>query len=73
MYGNFNNYVIDESTKLIYNENYNVLTNTMLLKQGFYNYKYVVVNNNGTLDEGAISGNFYQTENNYKVLYIIEI
>ena len=68
VYGNFNNYVIDESTKLIYNQTYNVLTNTMLLKQGFYNYKYVVVNNNGTLDEGAISGNFYQTENNYKVI-----
>ncbi len=68
VYGNFNNYVIDESTKLIYNETYNVLTNTMLLKQGFYNYKYVVVNNDGTLNEGAISGNFYQTENNYKVI-----
>lgn len=68
LYGNFNNYVIDESTKLIYNETYNILTNTMLLKQGFYNYKYVVVNNDGTLNEGGISGNFYQTENNYKVI-----
>lgn len=68
LYGNFNNYVIDESTKLIYNETYNILTNTMLLKQGFYNYKYVVVNNDGTLNEGGVSGNFYQTENNYKVI-----
>jgi len=40
----------------------------LLLKQGFYNYKYVVVNADGTLNEGAISGNFDQTENNYKVL-----
>jgi len=40
----------------------------MLLKQGFYNYKYVVVNKDGTVDENAISGNFYQTENNYKVI-----
>ncbi|TYA90829.1 DUF5103 domain-containing protein, partial [Seonamhaeicola marinus] len=24
--------------------------------------------NNNTVNEGAISGNFYQTENNYKVL-----
>jgi len=39
-----------------------------LLKQGFYNYKYVVIENNNTLNEGAISGNFYQTENNYKVV-----
>jgi hypothetical protein len=39
------------------------------LKQGFYNYKYVTVDKiTGHIDEGAISGNFWQTENNYKVL-----
>lgn len=68
VYGNFNNYVIDESTKLMYDERHNVLRNAMLLKQGFYNYKFVTVNSNGSLNEGAISGNFYQTENNYKVI-----
>lgn len=68
VYGNFNNYVIDESTKLIYDERHNVLRNAILLKQGFYNYKFVTVNSNGSLNEGAISGNFYQTENNYKVI-----
>ncbi|WP_372753846.1 DUF5103 domain-containing protein [Mariniflexile sp.] len=68
VYGNFNNYVIDESTKLIYDDTHNIFRNTMLLKQGFYNYKFVVVNKDGSLDEGAISGNFYQTENNYKVI-----
>ena len=40
----------------------------MLLKQGFYNYKYVVVDRDDTLLEGAISGNFDETENNYKVI-----
>ncbi len=68
VYGNFNNYVIDESTKLIYDEYNNIYTNAQLLKQGFYSYKYVIVDNDNTLNEGAISGNFYQTENNYKVL-----
>ena len=43
-------------------------TNQMLLKQGFYNYKYVVVNRDGTIDYGAISGNYWQTENDYTVL-----
>ena len=37
-------------------------------KQGFYNYKYVTLDNNGNLNEGAISGNHWQTENNYKVI-----
>ncbi|WP_445732342.1 type IX secretion system plug protein [Mariniflexile sp.] len=68
VYGNFNNYVIDESTRLLYDQRSNVLKNAILLKQGFYNYKYVVVNKDGSLNEGAISGNFYQTENNYKVI-----
>lgn len=68
VYGNFNNYVIDESTKLIYDEQHQVFKNQLLLKQGFYNYKYVVINKDGSLNEGAISGNFYQTENNYKVV-----
>ena len=67
IYGNFNNYAIDESTKMIYDEYNQVFTKPILLKQGFYNYKYIVVNND-KLDEGAISGNFYQTENNYKVI-----
>ncbi len=68
VYGNFNNYVIDDSTKMSFNEERGVYESQILLKQGFYNYKYVVVNDKGALDEGAISGNFDQTENNYKVL-----
>ncbi|WP_242202315.1 type IX secretion system plug protein [Aestuariivivens insulae] len=68
IYGNFNNYVIDESTKLSYDNHTNRYHGALLLKQGFYNYKYVAVNANGIIDEGLISGNFYQTENNYKVL-----
>lgn len=68
VYGNFNNYTIDETTKMTFNTERGVYKNAFLLKQGFYNYKYVVVDKNGKVDEGAISGNFWQAENNYKVL-----
>ena len=68
IYGNFNNYAIDDSTRMIFDEVNNRFINTMLLKQGFYNYKYIVVNDDGTVDDGAVSGDFWQTENNYKVL-----
>lgn len=68
VYGNFNNYTIDETTKMTFNTERGVYKNAILLKQGFYNYKYVVVDKNGKVDEGAISGNFWQAENNYKVL-----
>ena len=68
IYGNFNNYAIDDSTRMIYDEANNRFTNTLLLKQGFYNYKFIVTHADGTFDDGAVSGNFWQTENNYKVL-----
>ena len=68
VYGNFNNYTIDETTKMTFNTERGVYKNAILLKQGFYNYKYVVVDKDGNIDEGAISGNFWQAENNYKVL-----
>ncbi len=68
VYGNFNNYTITENTKMIFNNRTGYYETDLLLKQGFYNYKYVIVDDNGILDEGAISGNFDQTENNYKIL-----
>ncbi len=68
VYGNFNNYAIDESTKMEFDERTGFYHVPLLLKQGFYNYKYVIVDNDGGINEGEISGNFYQTENNYKVL-----
>lgn len=68
VYGNFNNYSLNEDTKMAYNPGTGFYETELRLKQGFYNYKYVVLNTDGTLDEGAVSGNFDQTENNYKVL-----
>jgi len=38
------------------------------LKQGFYNYKYVVVNEYDEISHGEVSGNYDETENDYKVL-----
>ena len=68
VYGGFNNYTIEDSTKMEFNPSTGFYEVSILLKQGFYNYKYVVVDENGHMDEGAISGNYDQTENNYKVL-----
>ncbi|MGZ0016310.1 type IX secretion system plug protein [Yeosuana sp. AK3] len=68
VYGNFNNYSIDDLTKMRHDALDKVFKCSILLKQGFYNYKFVTIDDNGNLNEGGISGNFYQTENNYKVL-----
>ncbi|HLT33699.1 MAG TPA: DUF5103 domain-containing protein [Aquaticitalea sp.] len=68
VYGNFNNYALEPENELLYNPETNLYECAFRMKQGFYNYKYVMVEKNGVLNEGAISGNFWQTENNYKVL-----
>jgi hypothetical protein len=68
LYGNFNNYTLDDSTRLVYDSNNDVYRLRYLLKQGFYNYKYVIKDRNGQVDIGAISGNFDQTENDYTVV-----
>jgi hypothetical protein len=69
VYGNFNAFAIEPLTQMVYNSESGRYECMMRLKQGFYNYKYVVVDRyTGALDEGAISGDFWQTENNYKVL-----
>lgn len=68
VYGNYNNYALDNYNEMTYDYDIGRYKTNFKLKQGFYNYKYVVVNRDGSLDEGRISGNFWQTENNYKVL-----
>ncbi len=68
IYGNFNNWTIDGSTYMKYNPQTDTYQNARLFKQGYYNYKYVLVNRDGTIDGGAVSGDFWQTENEYTVL-----
>lgn len=68
IYGNFNNWTIDGTTFMEYDERGDSYKNTRLFKQGFYNYKYVLVNRDGSIDDETISGNFWQTENDYTVL-----
>jgi hypothetical protein len=68
IYGNFNNWTIDGSTYMKYDATTGSYRNARLFKQGYYNYKYVVVNRDGSIDEGAVSGDFWQTENDYTVI-----
>ena len=68
VYGGFNNFSTNYENKMTYNSKRNVYETTLLMKQGFYNYKYVVLDSDKNLNEGAISGNFDETENNFKVI-----
>lgn len=68
LYGAFNNFELDDSTLMKYNKESGFYENSLLFKQGFYNYKYVLLKEDGFLDEGFISGDFEVTENEYQVL-----
>jgi hypothetical protein len=64
--GMFNNYALTPEYKMDYNAERGVYEKAIMIKQGFTNYQYVVADNAGQIDEkNAVSGNFYQTENNY--------
>ncbi|WP_368050868.1 type IX secretion system plug protein domain-containing protein, partial [Lutibacter sp.] len=66
--GNFNNWQLNDTNKLTYNEQSGLYEGKLLLKQGFYNYQYVTKNQEGIINNSAIDGSFYQTENDYTVL-----
>jgi len=66
--GNFNNWQLNETNKLTFNQESGLYQAKLLLKQGFYNYQYVTKNLEGEINNSAIDGSFYQTENDYTVL-----
>ena len=68
VYGGFNNFATTDENRMVYNSKKGIYETSILMKQGFYNYKYVVVDKDNVLLEGEISGNFDVTENNYKVV-----
>ena len=70
LYGKFSNYELNENYRLIYNPSYEVYERTLLLKQGFYNYKYVWKTEEG-LEKNKISGTHAITENQYLILLYI--
>lgn len=60
---------LDESTKMIFNRERKVYELALLLKQGYYNYQYVLsAPSQKVADEALIEGNHWETENRYTVL-----
>ena len=68
VFGKFNNYDLSEENKMTYNEETGYMELEYPIKQGFYNYKYVLEKEDGTINLNQISGNFHFTENNYLIL-----
>ncbi|HIP47385.1 MAG TPA: DUF5103 domain-containing protein [Lutibacter sp.] len=68
IYGTFNNYQLAEENRMIYNSKTGTYDASILCKQGFYNYKYVTLDEDNTINSTTVSGSFDETENDYLVL-----
>ncbi len=64
--GSFNDWRLDKLNEMAYDNNFGGYTATIQLKQGVYNYDFVLVKD-GKPDEAALEGNFAETENTYEI------
>jgi hypothetical protein len=66
--GKFNDYKLDDRSKLDYDDKGKFFTH-LFLKQGVYDYQYVWVDNaTKKSDYIAVEGSYFETENKYEVL-----
>ena len=64
--GDFTQRRFDPNSRMVYNPSTGLYERSMLLKQGAYNYQYLVVPQGGKRGYTAqIEGDKYQTENEY--------
>lgn len=67
--GAFNNWKCKPENKMTYNTERKVFEKRLLLKQGYYDYKYIFKSAEEEINPYFISGNHHQTENDY-LIYI---
>lgn len=64
--GMFNNNVLNPENKMDYNADKGTFEKAILIKQGFVNYDYTLLDSKNNVDrKNAIDGNYYETENKY--------
>jgi len=69
VFGGFTDWEIQEKMKMNFNPIKQMYEASVYLKQGLYNYEYVVKNTaKDELDSDIFEGNYWQTENDYLIL-----
>jgi hypothetical protein len=66
--GRFNNYLLNEESRLTYEPSRKKFYGNIKLKQGLYDFKYVWVDENGKVDATVFEGSYFETNNSYQVL-----
>ncbi|WP_445382816.1 type IX secretion system plug protein [Robiginitalea sp. IMCC43444] len=68
IFGKYNNYALEDLNRMEYNPDTGYMEAALLLKQGFYNFKYVIAGEDGPVALNEVCGNFHFTENTYTIL-----
>lgn len=69
--GQLNGYNLDDTAKMVFNNDTRVYEKTLFLKQGYYNYNYVTIDPNDPKRAASYEnteGNYWDTENDYTIL-----
>ena len=66
--GRFNDFKIDESSKMAYEPVKGRFYTNLFLKQGVYDYQYVWVGRDNKPDDIMLEGSYFETQNEYQVL-----
>lgn len=67
--GMFNNNALNPENKMDFNADKGLFEKAILIKQGFVNYDYTLVDSKNKIDKKhAIDGNYYETENKYTAI-----
>jgi hypothetical protein len=71
VFGQLTNYNLDDSAKMIFNEEKGVYEKMLFLKNGYYDYSYVTIDKNDKNRKASFEvteGNYWESENNYTIL-----
>ena len=68
VYGELTDWQLKDKFKMTYSSELNMYTCSVLLKQSYYNYHFVLRDNQGNIDYTFTEGNHQETENDYTVL-----
>lgn len=66
--GQLTDYLLNDKTKMVFNVTKGVYECSLYLKQGYYNYTYILVDKNNPSVQTNLEGDFWETENSYTIL-----
>jgi len=66
--GAFTGYQLTDEWKMQFNPETRLYESTAFMKQGYYNYTYISVDENNPSQKVELEGNYWETENSYTIL-----